>query len=116
MVQNHLLQLLCLIAMEPPAKLDANSVRNEKLKVLSSLRYFDEESVLKDTVKGQYVGGKIIDNENTESLVSSYLEDINKYESDTETFVDIKTFIDNWALERHSILFKDWQTNEKKIL
>ena len=96
MVQNHLLQLLCLIAMEPPAKLDANSVRNEKLKVLSSLRYFDEESVLKDTVKGQYVGGKIIDNENTESLVSSYLEDINKYESDTETFVAIKTFIDNW--------------------
>ena len=96
MVQNHLLQLLCLIAMEPPAKLDANSVRNEKLKVLSSLRYFNEESVLKDTVKGQYVGGKIIDNENTESLVSSYLEDINKYESDTETFVAIKTFIDNW--------------------
>ena len=73
MVQNHLLQLLCLIAMEPPIKLDANSVRNEKLKVLSSLRYFDEESVLKDTVKGQYVGGKIIDNDNTESLVSILL-------------------------------------------
>ena len=87
MVQNHLLQLLCLVNMGS-TKLDANSVRNEKLKVLSSLRYFDEESVLKDTVKGQYVGGKIIDNENTESLVSSYLEDINKYESDTETFVD----------------------------
>ena len=96
MVQNHLLQLLCLIAMEPPAKLDANSVRNEKLKILKSLRFFNEESVLKETVKGQYVGGKISDDEKSEILVSSYLEDINKFESETETFVAIKAFIDNW--------------------
>jgi len=96
MVQNHLLQLLCLIAMEPPAKLDANSVRNEKLKVLKSLRFFNEESVLKETVKGQYVGGNISDDYKPEIQVSSYLEDINKFESETETFVAIKSFIDNW--------------------
>jgi glucose-6-phosphate 1-dehydrogenase len=96
MVQNHLLQLLCLIAMEPPAKLEANSVRNEKLKVLKSLRFFNEESVLKNTVKGQYVGGNIADDNKSENQVSSYLEDINKFESETETFVAIKAFIDNW--------------------
>lgn len=96
MVQNHLLQLLCLIAMEPPAKLDANSVRNEKLKVLKSLRFFNEESVLKQTVKGQYTGGKIAENDGEEGQLSSYLQDINKFESETETFVAIKSFIDNW--------------------
>lgn len=91
MVQNHLLQLLCLIAMEPPAKLEADFVRNEKLKVLNSLRFFNEETVLKDTVKGQYTRGKVFD-----AQVPSYLEDINKYESGTETFVAIKAHIDNW--------------------
>lgn len=96
MVQNHLLQLLCLIAMEPPAKLDANSVRNEKLKVLKSLRFFNEESVLNETVKGQYLGGKFTNDNKSESQVSSYLQDINKFESETETFVAIKAFIDNW--------------------
>ena len=91
MVQNHLLQLLCLIAMEPPAKLEADFVRNEKLKVLNSLRFFNEDSALKQTVKGQYTRGKVFENQ-----VPSYLEDINKYESGTETFVAIKAFIDNW--------------------
>ena len=91
MVQNHLLQLLCLIAMEPPAKLEADFVRNEKLKVLNSLRLFNEKSVLRETVKGQYTRGQVY-----EQQVPSYLEDINKYESGTETFVAIKAFIDNW--------------------
>jgi glucose-6-phosphate 1-dehydrogenase len=91
MVQNHLLQLLCLIAMEPPAKLEADFVRNEKLKVLNSLRLLDEESMLTETVKGQYTRGKMFDNQ-----VHSYLEDIGKYESGTETFVAIKAHIDNW--------------------
>jgi glucose-6-phosphate 1-dehydrogenase len=91
MVQNHLLQLVCLIGMEPPAQLDANSVRNEKLKVLNSLRILDAESVLTDTVKGQYTRGKV-DGEQ----LNSYLEDLEKYESSTETFVAIKAHIDNW--------------------
>lgn len=91
MVQNHLLQLLCLIAMEPPARLEADFVRNEKLKVLNSVRLFDENSVLTDTVKGQYTRG-IVNNHQ----LNSYLEDIEKYESSTETFVAIKAHIDNW--------------------
>lgn len=91
MVQNHLLQLLCLIAMEPPAKLDADSLRNEKLKVISSLRFFTPENVEEGTIKGQYTRGKVKD-----ALVNSYLEDIHKYESSTDTFVAIKAHIDNW--------------------
>lgn len=91
MVQNHLLQLLCLIAMEPPSKLGANHVRNEKLKVLHSIRLFDEKTVQTDTARGQYTRGNMDGDK-----VNSYLEDIGKYESDTETFVAIKAFIDNW--------------------
>jgi len=91
MVQNHLLQLLCLVAMEPPHELGADEVRNEKLKVLRALRPFTRETVQKDTVKGQYTRGTIQGEE-----VQSYLEDIEKFGSKTETFVAIKTYIDNW--------------------
>ena len=96
MVQNHLLQLLCLIGMEPPVKLEANFVRDEKLKVLKSLRLLNYESASKNVVKGQYTRGKNIDNINQKKKIPSYLEDIGKFESNTETFVAIKAFIDNW--------------------
>ena len=59
MVQNHLLQLLCLVAMEPPVALKANEVRNEKLKVLRSLRPFTRDSIRKESIKGQYTRGNI---------------------------------------------------------
>ena len=114
MVQNHLLQLLCLIAMEPPAKLDANSVRNEKLKVLKSLRFFNEESVLKETVKGQYTGGKIIEKDGVEGQASSYLQDINKFESETETFVAIKSFIDNWRWQNTPFYLRTGKRMKKR--
>lgn len=91
MVQNHLLQLLCLVGMEPPNELDPDSVRNEKLKVLHALRPFSKESVITDSVKGQYTRGKVNGKE-----VNSYLEDIGKYDSKTETFVALKVFVDNW--------------------
>ncbi len=91
MVQNHLLQLLCLVAMEPPVSLEANEVRNEKLKVLRALRPLTKKSVLTDTVKGQYTRGKINGDQ-----VSSYLEDIEKYDSKTETFVAVRAYVDNW--------------------
>lgn len=91
MVQNHLLQLLCLIAMEPPARLEADFLRNEKLKVLNSLRVIDDQNVEDETVKGQYTRGVV----NGKQL-NSYLEDIDKYASNTETFVAIKAHIDNW--------------------
>jgi glucose-6-phosphate 1-dehydrogenase len=91
MVQNHLLQLLCLVAMEPPHTLEAEEVRNEKLKVLRALRLLNKKSVLSDTVKGQYTRGVVNGKE-----VQSYLEDIEKFNSKTETFVAIKTYVDNW--------------------
>ena len=58
MVQNHLLQLLCLIAMEPPVSLDADRVRDEKLKVLRALRPLTPELVATHTVRGQYEAGR----------------------------------------------------------
>ena len=59
MVQNHLLQLMCLVAIEPPNILDANTVRDEKLKVLKSLRPIDVNLCKTHTVKGQYTRGKL---------------------------------------------------------
>jgi len=92
MVQNHLLQVLSLIAMEPPASLDADSIRDEKLKVLKALRPINLQNVQEKTVRGQYaagfVGGK---------SVPGYLEEEDaRPNSKTETFVAIKVDIDNW--------------------
>ena len=91
MVQNHLLQLLCLVAMEPPSSLSPQNVRDEKLKVLNAIRHFSKEDIKTSTIKGQYTRGSI-----DGKKVNSYLEDINKYESDTDTFVALKVFVDNW--------------------
>jgi len=91
MIQNHLLQLVCLVAMEPPFVLRANEVRNEKLKILRSLRLFTKKSIRTDSIKGQYTRGSIEGKQ-----VNSYLEDIGKYESKTETFVALKAYVDNW--------------------
>jgi glucose-6-phosphate 1-dehydrogenase len=91
MVQNHLLQLLCLVAMEAPSKLDPDTVRTEKLKALESLRLFTKDSIKGNIIRGQYTRGK-----SQGQKVNSYLEDIEKYNSETETFVAIKAYIDNW--------------------
>ncbi len=86
MVQNHMLQLLTLIAMEPPAEFDATSIRDEKVKVLRSLRPVKAG----DSVIGQYRSGAM-DGE----PVGSYEDDLGDT-SDTETFVALKTYVDNW--------------------
>ena len=91
MVQNHLLQLLCLVAMEPPSVVSSENVRAEKLKVLKSLRNYSQDTIVADTVKGQYTRGNVGGVE-----VNSYLEDIEKYQSNTDTFVALKVFVDNW--------------------
>ncbi len=91
MVQNHLLQLLCLTAMEAPATVTADSVRDEKLKVLRALRPILPEEITSHTVRGQYRDGAIAG-----MAVRSYLADLGKKESDTETFVAIKAHVDNW--------------------
>ncbi|MGQ4275741.1 glucose-6-phosphate dehydrogenase [Pseudidiomarina sp. E22-M8] len=92
MVQNHLLQVLSLIAMEPPTRLDADSIREEKLKVLKSLRPITENNVREDTVRGQYAAGFVGDNK-----VPGYMEEEGASgNSGTETFVGLKAHIDNW--------------------
>jgi len=92
MVQSHLLQLLCLVAMEPPAAYTPSAVRNEKVKVLWSLRPITGERVLRNTVRGQYAGG-YIDGKG----VPGYLEEEGAGgTSDTETFVAIRAEVDNW--------------------
>ncbi len=95
MVQNHLMQLLCLVAMEPPRSLqsDSDSVRNEKVKVLKSLRQMSKREVSENTVRGQYKSGV-----SNNKSVPGYLEDDDElHESDTETFVAVKADIDNWT-------------------
>ena len=92
MIQNHLLQVLAFVAMEPPASLGADDMRTEKEKVLRSVRALDPASVDEYAVRGRYTAGKI-DGE----AVPGYLEEEGvPAESMTETFVAMKLFIDNW--------------------
>ena len=90
MVQNHLLQLLCLVAMEPPTYVGADTVRDEKLKVLQALRPMTPDEVDRNTVRGRYGGGLV---EGSSAL--SYADELG-HESDTETFVAIRTEVQNW--------------------
>ena len=90
MVQNHMLQLLCLVAMEPPARFDPDAMRSEKVKVLRSLRPFTAATVASKSVRGQYVGGVV-----EGKAAKSYVEEVGR-DTDTETFVSLKVEIDNW--------------------
>ncbi|WP_129141157.1 glucose-6-phosphate dehydrogenase [Modicisalibacter coralii] len=92
MVQNHLLQLLCLIAMDPPSNLDADAIRDEKVKVLKALKPFTQENLGRDVVRGQYIAGSI-----DGTSVPGYLEEEGaNTDSRTETFVAMKTEVSNW--------------------
>ncbi len=92
MIQNHLLQVLCLVAMDPPGSLGADDLRNEKLKVLRALKPITAADVPRVAVRGQYgrglVGGEI---------VPAYLEELGEgRQSDTETFVAIRAEVHSW--------------------
>lgn len=92
MVQNHLLQLLCLTAMEPPNDLGDDDVRTEKIKVLNAISPIDAHDAGDLTVRGQYAAGRIND-----TSVKGYADELSeKHESETETFVAIKAEINNW--------------------
>jgi glucose-6-phosphate 1-dehydrogenase len=92
MVQNHMLQLLCLIAMDPPVSLDADRVRDEKLKVLRALRPMEPHEVAGLTVRGQYIQGAI-----DGKPVAGYLADLGAEEpSGTESFVALKAEVRTW--------------------
>jgi glucose-6-phosphate 1-dehydrogenase len=86
MLQNHMLQLLALIAMEPPASFDSTAIRDEKVKVLRALRPVEDG----DSVRGQYGEGAV-----NSKPVGSYQTDLGN-SSDTETFVALKAYVDNW--------------------
>jgi glucose-6-phosphate 1-dehydrogenase len=92
MVQNHLLQLLCLVGMEPPTDLGANSIRDEKVKVVRSLRRFKEEEVGASVIRGQYVAGAI-----NGKPIAAYREEKGvDPNSQTETYVALSMLVDNW--------------------
>jgi len=90
MVQNHMLQLLALVAMEPPFRFDATAVRDEKVKVLRSLRQIDRATAATCSVIGQYAAGAAAG-----APVPGYVDELGRA-SDTETFVALKVHVDNW--------------------
>ena len=90
MVANHMLQLLALIAMEPPANYNPTEIRDEKSKVFRALRHMKPEDVPACTVTGQYVAGAV-----KAEVVKGYDDELG-YDSDVETFVAIKAHVDNW--------------------
>ncbi|TBV94250.1 glucose-6-phosphate 1-dehydrogenase [Azotobacter chroococcum] len=92
MLQNHLLQLLCLVAMEAPVRFDAEAVRNEKVKILEALKPIVGFDVKDRTVRGQYAAGKI----GGQEVPAYYFEKNVDNDSDTETFVAVHAEIDNW--------------------
>jgi glucose-6-phosphate 1-dehydrogenase len=92
MVQNHLLQLLALIAMEPPTLIDSASIRNETLKVLQSLHYMDINNIDSNVIRGQYTGSMVNGQE-----IRAYRDEKNvSADSRTETYVALRLYIDNW--------------------
>src|SRR5438046_2603667 len=94
MVQNHLLQLLCLVAMEPPTDLGADSIRDEKVKIVKSLRRMTQEEIARNVVRGQYAEGAI----NGKPVPGYRSEKGVKPDSKTETFVALRVRVDDWRL------------------
>ncbi len=94
MVQNHLLQLMCLVAMEPPTDLGSDSIRDEKVKVVRSLRRLSREEVARNVVRGQYSEGAI----NAEPVPAYRNEQGVSPQSTTETFVALRVRVDDWRL------------------
>jgi glucose-6-phosphate 1-dehydrogenase len=92
MVQNHLLQVLALIAMEPPASLEAESIRDEKVKLLKSIRVLDPSQVDANVVRGQYTAGEVAGQSRP-----AYRQELKVLPgSNVETFVALRFFVDNW--------------------
>ena len=92
MFQNHLLQLLCLVTMEPPSGLNGDAIRNEKVKVLQSLSPIEEGNVGERVIRGQY-GPGVLDGEEVPAYIQ---EDRVPADSKTETFIAAKFYINNW--------------------
>ncbi|MFC1751078.1 glucose-6-phosphate dehydrogenase, partial [Pseudomonadota bacterium] len=92
MIQSHLMQLFALVAMEPPAGMDDESLRDEKVKVLKSVRPIHQNAVHAHAFRGQYTGGRV-----DGVSVPGYLEEDGvPQDSTTETYAALKLYIDNW--------------------
>ena len=92
MIQNHLFNLLAMVAMEPPVNMEAQSIRNETIKVFQSVRRFTKEDISKNIIRGQYISAHI-----GKKKVNGYREEPGvDNNSQTETYVAMKAFIDNW--------------------
>lgn len=111
MLQNHLLQLLCIVAMEPPSSIAPDAIRDEKLQVLHSLKRFTPASLKQDIVRGQYISGHI-----DGIAVPGYVEELNTHPaSHTETFVALKTEIDTWRWAGVPFYLRTGKRMEKSI-
>lgn len=110
MIQNHLMQLLCLVTMEPPCSLDGNSVRDEKLKVIRSLRSIEGDDLKTKTVRGQYSAGAI----GKEYVPGFFEEEGGSPNSDTETFAAIRADIDNWRWNNVPIYLRTGKRMSKR--
>jgi len=109
MFQNHILQLLTLIAIEPPASLEANMIHDEKIKVLKSIRPFEYDTLDEYIIRGQYTDGYI-----NGELKKSYMEEVGK-NTNTETFVAVKMFIDNWRWSGVPFYIRSGKRMKKKL-
>ena len=109
MVQNHMLQLISLVAMEPPVKASAESIRNEKIKVLQALHPITEQNIGDCVTFGQYAAS-----ENGEQV--GYNQELDaKESSQTETFVAIKAFVDNWRWKGVPFYLKTGKRLDRKL-
>src|SRR5258706_11407962 len=109
MIQNHLLQLLCIIAMEPPVSMDAEDIRNKKVDVLKSVRPLSKTDVVKDVVRGQYGEGKI----NGKKQIAYRKEKNINPRSNTDTFIALKLFIDSWRWQNVPFYLRTGKCLEK---
>jgi glucose-6-phosphate 1-dehydrogenase len=111
MLQNHMLQVLALVAMEPPASLEAEVLRNQKVDVLRALQVFDREDVERHSVRARYAAGKVNGSE-----VPGYLEEPGVApDSDTETYVALRAQIDNWRWEGVPFLLRHGKRLPKRM-
>ena len=111
MFQNHMLQLLAFVAMEPPVRFGAEHVRDEKLKVFRSVRDMSIEEIDRDTVRGQYDRGQI----NGRKVIAYREEDGISGKSMTETFAAMRIFIDNWRWQNVPFYLRSGKRMAKRI-
>lgn len=111
MVQSHLLQLLNLVAMEPPVAFDANAVRDEKVKVIRAIRPIRGNAVAEQVIRGQYAGGWV-----SGERKAAYREEINvSPNSPTETYVALKLFVDNWRWQGVPFYLRTGKSMPKRV-